>query len=113
MNYVESYDLFGVESKQIPCILGSGAPTTSTEGAVGLFYMNTDNGDVYKCIAVVDGVYTWVEFGSGGSVELDTTLSQEGKAADAKAVGDRIGDIETALTELHTYAQALVSGGDA
>lgn len=33
------------------------------------------------------------ESGDGGSIELDATLTQEGMAADAKAVGDRIGDI--------------------
>lgn len=31
--------------------------------------------------------------GSGGNVELDTTLTQSGKAADAKAVGDKIAAI--------------------
>lgn len=60
MNYVESFNLFGIEAKEIPCIKGSGAPTTATAGAVGLLYMNTDNGDMYKCIAVTGSVYTWV-----------------------------------------------------
>lgn len=39
--------------------------------------------------------------GGGSSVELDTTLTQSGKAADAKAVGDAIGDISTALDTLN------------
>lgn len=60
MNYVESFNLLGVEAKQIPNITGEGAPTTTTEGAVGCLYMNTRTGDVYKCTAVTDGVYTWV-----------------------------------------------------
>ena len=51
--------------------------------------------------------------GGGGSVELDTTLSVAGKAADAKAVGDAIGNIAAAFDELHAYAQALVGGGNA
>lgn len=72
MNYVESFDLFGIDAKQIPCIKGSGAPTTSTEGAVGCFYMNTDNGDVYKCTAAADGVYTWEN-----AVELAVTTETE------------------------------------
>ena len=33
--------------------------------------------------------------GGGGSVELDTTLTQAGKAADAKAVGDRLAFISS------------------
>ena len=35
--------------------------------------------------------------GSGGSVELDTTLTQEGMAADAKAVGDAIDALDTII----------------
>lgn len=61
MNYVDKLNLFGVEAKEIPCIKGSGAPTSETVGAVGLFYMDTDNGDVYKCIAADDDnkTYEW------------------------------------------------------
>lgn len=47
MNYVESFNLLGIDAKQIPCIKGEGAPTTSTEGAVGCFYMDTLTGDIY------------------------------------------------------------------
>ena len=32
--------------------------------------------------------------------EVDTTLTQEGKAADAKAVGDLVGDIHTRLKNI-------------
>ena len=35
-----------------------------------------------------------------GKVELDTTLSVEGKAADAKAVGDILGDIHSVLERI-------------
>lgn len=59
MNYVEHLNLFGVAAKEISCIKGSGAPTTSTEGAVGLLYMDADNGDMYKCIAIANNTYTW------------------------------------------------------
>jgi hypothetical protein len=48
--------------------------------------------------------------GSGGStVEIDTTLTQEGKAADAKATGDRIGQLSKEIANLN--AGGL--GGDA
>lgn len=59
MNYVESFNLFGIEAKQIPSILSPGDPTTTTEGAVGCFYMNTDTGDIYKCTSAEGGVYVW------------------------------------------------------
>lgn len=59
---------------------------------------------------------------SGGNVDLDTTLSQSGKAADAKAVGDAIADVrkevasgvtnEQVDTAVSAYlAQNPVSGG--
>lgn len=59
MNYIDHLNLFGVEAKEIPCNTGSGMPTERTVGAVGLLYMNTDNGDIYKCIAVNGNSYTW------------------------------------------------------
>ena len=59
MNYIESFNLLGVEAQQIPCITGEGAPKTFTEGAVGCLYMNTLTGDIYKCVAAENGVYTW------------------------------------------------------
>lgn len=70
MNYVESLNLFGVEAKEIPCIRGSGAPTATTGGAVGCLYMNTDNGDMYKCVSMTDAGCVWEEVGGGGSVAI-------------------------------------------
>lgn len=48
---------------------------------------------------------------TGGSVELDKTLSVEGKAADAKAVGDEIGKISE-VTEITTKPTNLWTAGD-
>lgn len=99
MNYVDSFNLFGVEVKEIPCIKGSGAPTSSTEGAVGLFYMDTASNtkEVYKCVATSNGVYTWVNIcgengNSGGSVEgavlyTEQELTEEQKAQARKNIG--------------------------
>lgn len=45
----------------------------------------------------------WVEVvssgSSGGTVEIDATLTQQGKAADAKAVGDAINDLPINVDE--------------
>lgn len=72
MNYVESFNLLGVEAKQIPCIKGDGAPTTTTEGAVGCFYIDTTTGTLYKCTADSDGNYTWLTFeGEKGNPGVD------------------------------------------
>ena len=59
MNYVESFNLFGVEAKQVPCITGSGAPTLRTGGVIGCLYMDITSGDIYKCVGVSDDIYTW------------------------------------------------------
>lgn len=48
--------------------------------------------------------------GGGGSIALDATLTQAGMAADAKAVGDRIGDIETALDAIIAIQEELIGG---
>lgn len=51
---------------------GAGAPTTSTEGAVGGLYEDTTNGKLYICTAITPGTdpdpdtYTWEEVGAGG-----------------------------------------------
>lgn len=67
MNYIESFDLFGVKAKQNPSITSKGAPTTATEGAVGCLYMDTDTGDMYKCASVKGGEYTWIKVAEGGN----------------------------------------------
>ena len=59
MNYVKSLNILDEDVRQLPCILGKGAPTTATEGAVGEFYMDTDTGVAYKCVAATKGIYTW------------------------------------------------------
>ena len=41
-------------------------------------------------------------FGSGSSVELDTTLTQSGMAADAKVTGDRISNLATQINNIDT-----------
>lgn len=40
-------------------LTGTGAPTTSTVGAVGQRYVNTSNGDEYTCEEVSGDTYTW------------------------------------------------------
>ena len=100
--YIDSMNLFGCHVKQIPCIVGEGSPTESTVGAVGCLYMDTssNNGEMYKCININDGKYTWVKMientneDSGQNLSLDTTLTQGGQAADAKAVGDALDELE-------------------
>lgn len=75
MNYVEHLNILGVEAKEIPCIKGSGAPSTSTVGAVGLLYMDTNTGTIYKCTGAGSGTYLWEAL--EGSVSILTVSIEE------------------------------------
>lgn len=77
----------------IKILSGKGAPTSATQGKVNQLYRDEDTQKLYICTST-DGGYTWAEVsggGSGGSVDIDATLTKEGQAADAKAAGDAIG----------------------
>lgn len=73
----------------VSTISGKGAPTSATQGAVNQLYRDEDTQRLYICTAT-DGGYTWAAV-SGGSVDVDATLTKAGYAADAKAAGDAIG----------------------
>lgn len=72
----------------VSTISGKGAPTSATQGAVNQLYRDEDTQRLYICTAVSGG-YTWAAV-SGGSVDVDETLTKAGYAADAKAAGDAI-----------------------
>ena len=63
MNFVKSFNMFGTDAMQIPCIAGTGAPTTSTDGAVGMLYMDTSSsdGELWKCTGVNGAQYMWTK----------------------------------------------------
>lgn len=79
MNYVNSFNMFGTDVKQIPCITGSGAPTTTTEGAVGCLYMDSNNGDVYKCTAVNGTTSTWEKIASSDDSKIASNSTWSSK----------------------------------
>lgn len=72
----------------IKILSGKGAPTSATQGKVNQLYRDEDTQRLYICTAT-DGGYTWAAV-SGGSVDVDATLTKAGYAADAKAAGDAI-----------------------
>ena len=72
----------------IKILSGKGAPTLTTQGKVNQLYRDEDTQKLYIC-AETDGGYTWAAV-SGGSVDVDATLTKAGYAADAKAAGDAI-----------------------
>lgn len=96
----------------IKTISGKGSPTSATQGKVNQLYRDEDTQKLYICTAT-DGGYTWAAV-SGGSVDVDDTLTKAGYAADAKAAGDAIGKkldktaLPTAVND--ALAQAKASG---
>ena len=44
---------------KVVTLTGTTAPTTSTAGAVGQFYLNTTTSILYQCANVNGSVYTW------------------------------------------------------
>ena len=96
----------------VSILSGKGAPTSATQGAVNQLYRDEDTQRLYICTAA-DGGYTWAAV-SGGSVDVDATLTKAGYAADAKAAGDAIEKKldKTALPTAISYAlaQAKASG---
>lgn len=96
----------------VSTISGKGAPTSATQGKVNQLYRDEDTQRLYICTAA-DGGYTWAAV-SGGSVDVDDTLTKAGYAADAKAAGDAIGRkldktaLPTAIND--ALAQAKASG---
>lgn len=96
----------------IKILSGKGAPTSATQGKVNQLYRDEDTQKLYICTAT-DGGYTWAAV-SGGSADVDATLTKAGYAADAKAAGDAIGEKldKTALPMAinNALAQAKASG---
>lgn len=96
----------------VSTISGKGAPTSATQGEVNQLYRDEDTQRLYICTAA-DGGYTWAAV-SGGSVDVDATLTKAGYAADAKAAGDAIAmkldatALPTAIND--ALAQAKASG---
>ena len=85
--YIDSMNLFGCHVKQIPCIVGEGSPTTDTYGAIGCLYMDTSSskGDMYKCININDGKYTWVKMIENTNEDSGQNPSQGGGMSAAAA----------------------------
>ena len=70
MRYVKYFDINGVKTKQAACIELHGKPNAATVGVVGMLGIDVDSPsyDLYKCVAVKGGVYTWKEHGNTPSV---------------------------------------------
>ena len=79
MHYVKQFHINGVDTKQVGCIELPSKPNTATEGAVGVLGidMSSPTHDVYKCVAVNGGIYTWELLSSGMSI-ISAKITGEG-----------------------------------
>lgn len=73
------------------------APTSSTTGHVGQFYLNTTDNKLYICAAISEGVYTWVDT---NQTEIDDTSTTTNKTWSASKLN----------TTFNTKQPTLVSG---
>ena len=72
------------------------------DSIAGDYYLNTSTGYYYKCTLGGDAtVATWVYCGKF-TIVTDSTLAIEGAAADAKATGDKINNINESLKNATT-----------
>ena len=79
MHYVKHFDILGIDTRQVPCIELQGIPTTATEGAVGVLGVNMLSADheVYVCVGVQGGVYTWIPVKGDGGVTITDAIVNE------------------------------------
>ncbi len=73
--------------------------TDGDPGAPGNDYVLTD-ADKTEIAEIAAGMVDVPEGGGGTSVEIDSTLTQAGKAADAKVVGDKLGEVSKEIADL-------------
>jgi hypothetical protein len=70
-------------------------------------------------ITVADSIKTWSKNKFVSTDNVDTKLnatstnpvSNKAVSAEINSLNDKVGDIEAALDDLHTYAQEIVGGG--
>ena len=105
MNYVDSFNLFGVEARQIPCIELNGVPTEETEGAVGLLGIDiaSENKEIYKCTDVVNGLFIWKKF------EGEKAVSNIFKGLTASFYGDSLTEVNGHYTKgYHSWIKEML-----
>lgn len=102
MDYVEQFKICGVDTRQVACILLHGKPNAATQGAVGVLGVDVDSPlhDVYKCVAVNGGIYTWELLSSGLSI-MSANISGEGTES-----------VQFPYSNLRTPAMYVVKIGD-
>ena len=112
MNFVPHFNFYGIDGKQIPCITGKGAPTTTTEGAVGCLYMDETYGEVYKLTS--EGWKPLVELIPGVDIVQETGDS-ENVVMSQKAVteyGKLQGVVNTKTVEFSKIENHRIIGGN-
>lgn len=79
MHYVNYFEINGVDTRQIPCIVRRGKPNAATEGCVGALAMDVSSPthDIYKCVAVNGSIYTWELLSSGAVPDMEGYVTEK------------------------------------
>lgn len=104
MNFVENFNFYGVEAKEIPCITGKGAPTTTTEGEVGALYMDTLTGNIYKCIAVDSGITVWF---NADAIVMEPTFNLFNKDSEDNVIGYLLAENTPIAISSYSYSHFI------
>ena len=113
--FYEKLNINGTEFPLAVNIKGAGAPTASTAAEVGMFYMDTTTGDVYKCTAVSGSTYAWVALSDSASFRLnndipgtDQTISFDGSGR-VSSVTHTDGSGAVVRTDNFTYSNTTIT----
>ena len=94
-----------IDGHEIPLAVGQygkGAPTESTEGVVGVTYLDTDSGKLYICTDETPGAFRWIPAGDVAALE-----------AQVEALAQRVDDLHyvpIAISSLSITNTVLKSG---
>lgn len=87
-------------------IVGSGAPTTATVGAVGQIYEDSANGVLYICKSAGSGSYVWDRVGTAVTLYSSTGQNTDG-AMTQKATTDELNTIKGKIPSEATSSNQL------
>ena len=90
MNYVNSFKLFGLDVRQIPCICGEGAPDSTVLCKAGCLYLDIVGKKKYLCTEVTEAGTVWVDDDTTvvDPLWMSVTLGEELYNSDSVHIGD-------------------------
>ena len=88
--YIRRLTINGVAYDLAVGQFGSGAPGTAYPGVPGQTYMDTDTGDLYKCVSAENGVYVWESANEATKLTAKKRYRDTFNKVSIEAVGSQI-----------------------